>query len=76
VLGVDVEPRITGRYRVGDVRHCTADVTRARAVLGYRPRVSFADGMRELVGWLVTQERPEDAVGRHAAELAARGLTL
>jgi dTDP-L-rhamnose 4-epimerase len=76
VLGVDVEPRITGRYRVGDVRHCTADVTRARAVLGYHPRVSFADGMRELVGWLVTQERPEDAVGKHAAELAARGLTL
>jgi len=32
--------------------------------------------MEELVGWLCEQERPEDGVERHAAELAARGLTL
>ncbi len=76
VLGVDVEPEVTGRYRVGDIRHCTADVTRARAVLGYRPRVSFRRGMEELVDWLAGQDRPEDGLSRHAAELAARGLTL
>jgi dTDP-L-rhamnose 4-epimerase len=76
VLGVEVEPKITGRYRVGDIRHCFADITRAREAFGYAPRVSLADGMAELVGWLREQERPVDGVGRHAAELAARGLTL
>ena len=76
VLEVEVEPKITGRYRVGDIRHCFADISRAREAFGYEPRVSLASGMAELVAWTREQERPVDGVGRHAAELAARGLTL
>ena len=76
VLGVDVAPQVTSRYRVGDIRNCFADITLAREAMGYEPRVTFEDGMRDLVGWLQEQERPEDGVERHAAELAARGLTL
>jgi dTDP-L-rhamnose 4-epimerase len=76
VLGVDVEPRVTGRYRVGDIRNCFADIGRARELLGYEPGVSFEQGMEELVGWLREQEPPQDTVESHAAELAARGLTL
>lgn len=76
VLGVEVEPEITGRYRVGDIRHCFADISRARAAFGYAPTVSLEEGMKELVVWLQEQEKPEDGVGRHAAELTARGLTL
>jgi dTDP-L-rhamnose 4-epimerase len=76
VLGTEVEPEVTGRYRVGDIRNCWADISLAREVLGYEPTVSFEQGMEELVGWLREQERPESAVEAHAAELAARGLTL
>jgi dTDP-L-rhamnose 4-epimerase len=76
VLGVEMEPQVTGRYRVGDIRHCYADVSLAREVLGYEPKVTFDAGMQELVDWLRAQERPEDRVEHHAAELAARGLTL
>lgn len=76
VLGCAIEPEITGRYRVGDIRHCFADIRRARAALGYEPRVPLEQGMAELVTWLREQERPRDAVENHAAELAARGLTL
>jgi dTDP-L-rhamnose 4-epimerase len=76
VLGVEVEPVVVGRYRVGDIRHCYADISLAREVLGYEPRYTFEEGMRELVAWLQEQERPEDRVEHHAAELAARGLTL
>ncbi len=42
------EPVITGDYRLGDVRHITADSARARAELDWRPTVEFVDGMREL----------------------------
>jgi len=66
---------ITQRYRVGDIRHCFADISRARAVLGYVPRVSFEDGLEELAGWLDGQiaiNRGDEA--RH--ELASRGLTV
>jgi dTDP-L-rhamnose 4-epimerase len=76
VLGEEVEPEITSRYRVGDIRHCFADIGRARELLGYEPRVGLDEGMAELVGWLREQERPADGVQRHAAELAARGLTV
>lgn len=76
VLGSEIEPVINGKYRVGDIRNCYADISLAREVLGYEPRVTFERGMEELVAWLQEQERPRSGIEAHAAELAARGLTL
>ena len=76
VLGSPVQPEVTGKYRVGDIRNCFADISLAREVMGYEPRVTFEAGMEELVAWLQEQERPKSQVEAHAAELAARGLTL
>ncbi|MFE2915842.1 NAD-dependent epimerase/dehydratase family protein [Kitasatospora indigofera] len=44
------DPVVTGRYRLGDVRHVTADSSRLRAELDWRPEVSFAAGMAEFAG--------------------------
>lgn len=74
LLGVDIEPEVTGRYRVGDIRHCTADISRAQRLLGYEPKVALEDGMQNLLGWLREQEVPESRSGEHVADLAARGL--
>jgi len=74
-LGVAIEPEITGEYRVGDIRHCFPDIEAARAVLGYRPRISLASGLEKLVGWL-DGRTAIDRVGEARAALAARGLTL
>ncbi|MFE8014021.1 NAD-dependent epimerase/dehydratase family protein [Streptomyces antibioticus] len=41
------EPVVTGEYRLGDVRHITADSSRLRAELGWNPTVGFEEGMRE-----------------------------
>lgn len=41
------EPVVTGEYRLGDVRHITADSSRLRAGLGWKPEVGFAEGMAE-----------------------------
>jgi len=70
-----VRPEITGKYRVGDIRHCFADISKARAILGYEPRVSLDDGMTELGAWLEGQAAV-DRVAQATAELAARGLTV
>ncbi|HEY2321169.1 MAG TPA: NAD-dependent epimerase/dehydratase family protein [Solirubrobacteraceae bacterium] len=70
-----LEPEVTGRYRVGDVRHCFADISLAADALGYTPAVALDDGMAELAEWLEGQV-PTDQVDSAAAELAARGLTL
>ena len=76
VLGRDdVGPEITGQYRVGDIRHCYADISLARRVLGYAPRVSLDAGLTELAGWLEGQEA-DDRVDAARRELATRGLTV
>jgi len=41
-------PRVTGAYRLGDVRHVTASSQRLRSELGWSPQVDFGDGVREL----------------------------
>lgn len=69
-----VEPQITGKYRAGDIRHCFADISLARRVLGYEPSVTFEDGLAELVEWLEGQVAV-DKVAQASAELSARGLT-
>jgi dTDP-L-rhamnose 4-epimerase len=68
-------PEVTGKYRVGDIRHCFADISLAREALGYEPEVSLEQGMAELAQWLEGQA-PDDRVEAAASELAARGLTL
>jgi dTDP-L-rhamnose 4-epimerase len=70
-----IEPRISGQHRVGDIRHCFADITRARTVLGYEPRMAFEDGLADLVGWLESQAGFVPAADA-SQELAARGLTV
>lgn len=75
-LDVTLEPAITGRFRLGDARHCIADITAARTRLGYRPRVRLAEGMRELAEWLVCQRaRSGPSQAQASAELATYGLT-
>jgi dTDP-L-rhamnose 4-epimerase len=70
-----IEPEITGKYRVGDIRHCFADISKARRVLGYEPRVTLEEGLLELVEWLEGQVAV-DRVAQASAELSARGLTV
>ena len=71
----DVDPRVVEQYRVGDIRHCFADISRAQAVLGYEPRVSFEDGLAQLVTWLEGRVAPTRAPDA-SAELNLRGLTV
>jgi dTDP-L-rhamnose 4-epimerase len=70
-----VKPEITGKYRVGDIRHCFADIERARRVLDYAPKMELDRGLAQLAEWLegmVAIDRVDEA----RAQLSARGLTL
>jgi dTDP-L-rhamnose 4-epimerase len=67
------QPIITGQYRVGDIRHCYADIARARKLLDYEPAVSFTEGVGWLVGSLAGQTWAD--LSRMAEEeLEKRGL--
>jgi dTDP-L-rhamnose 4-epimerase len=75
VLGKDIAPDICGKYRVGDIRHCFADISLARERLGYAPAVPLEEGLLELSDWLQDQAAV-DRVDVASRELAARGLTV
>jgi dTDP-L-rhamnose 4-epimerase len=68
-----LEPEISGRYRAGDIRNCFADISRARHLLGFQPRIELEAGLAELSEWL-TQVESTDHGDRMVGELQARGL--
>lgn len=47
----DIEPTVAGQFRAGDIRHCIADITKARRLLGYAPQVAWEEGLAELMDW-------------------------
>ncbi len=70
----DFEPVITNKYRAGDIRHCYADLSKAKELLGYQPQVTHEEGFKELAEWLAEQEA-EDKAETMLKELSAYGLT-
>ena len=69
----DLEPERPGEFRAGDIRHCLADTSRARELLGFEPETDLRDGLPELAEWVAVQtvtERGDEAV----AEMRARKL--
>ena len=43
--------RITGQFRVGDIRYACADIHAARSLLNWTPQVNVADGLLQLAKW-------------------------
>jgi dTDP-L-rhamnose 4-epimerase len=72
-LSKSIEPEIVGTYREGDIRHCVADISRARAQLGYQPRVTLEQGIPELMRWVKEQQAETDSK-KATAELEQRQL--
>ena len=72
-LGKEISPEIVGKYREGDIRHCVANIDKARQLLGYEPSVTLEVGLAELLKWLGEQEA-EDKVEAATSELAAHSL--
>jgi len=72
-LGKNIEPDVVGKYREGDIRHCVADISKIKRLLGYQPKVTLEDGMEELLGWVSNQDAV-DRVSAATAELAEHSL--
>jgi len=75
------EPEIVQQFRAGDIRHCYADISRIRSLLGFEPRYAFEDGVQELIAWVADQRGLAGPSGQGSAtaadahaQLAAYGL--
>jgi dTDP-L-rhamnose 4-epimerase len=69
----EIEPKVLQQARVGDIRHCVADISRAHAELGFTPRRWLEDSLGELTEWVKSQ-RAVDRVEEARRELEQRGL--
>jgi dTDP-L-rhamnose 4-epimerase len=69
----DIEPEIAGKTRIGDIRHCFCDTSKAAEKLGFRAGQDFGQGLAELAEWVALQTA-DDRVDQARAELEARGL--
>ena len=69
-----LKPVLVGKYRVGDIRHCYADLTRIRGKLAYEPSKSIEEGISEFVDWIMQQKDVFDLSDRASEELANRKL--
>jgi dTDP-L-rhamnose 4-epimerase len=72
-MGRHIAPEIAGKARVGDIRHCVADISSITRELGFQPRKDFSRGLAELAEWVARQEA-QDRVQEARRELEARGL--
>jgi dTDP-L-rhamnose 4-epimerase len=77
LLGTSIEPQVTQTGRTFDIRHNTADITRARKTLGYSPKVSLEQGFSELIEWAKsTPDVAVDFFDRALDELKQKGLVV
>ncbi len=72
--GIDVEVEVTGNYRLGDIRHNIADLSKIQSSLGYKPKVSFSEGVGHFTKWVLGQEIDSDGYDRSIQELKNKGL--
>jgi len=72
--GFDVPIKVTGQYRVGDIRHNWADLSRASSLLGYAPQIDLSTGLSRFVAWAAGQPAYQDRSEQANEELRAKGL--
>lgn len=73
LYGKDIKPAITHKFRKGDIRHCLADISNIQSKLGFEPKVSLEDGLKEFVRWSETA-KSIDNTERAVQELEEKGL--
>lgn len=72
--GVEVPITISGNYRLGDIRHNFADLTKISSTLGFEPKFTFEQGLKKFTDWVNTQEVQEDRYQKSIDEMKAIGL--
>ncbi|MBD5267200.1 MAG: SDR family NAD(P)-dependent oxidoreductase [Bacteroides sp.] len=72
--GIDVPLTISGNYRLGDIRHNFADISKARALLGYEPKWSFERGIERFCKWVDSQPIQKDGYEKSIEEMKQKGL--
>ncbi len=71
---LEVPITISGNYRLGDIRHNFADITKISSMLNFVPKISFNQGLEKFTNWVNSQEIQEDYYQKSIEEMKAKGL--
>jgi dTDP-L-rhamnose 4-epimerase len=74
LLGCKVPTEVSGKFRLGDIRHNVADLTKVRAILGFEPTAGIQDGLKRFVSWVLGERVEVDRYEESLSELKAKGL--
>ncbi len=72
--GIEVPLTVSGNYRLGDIRHNFADISKARNILGYEPKWSFDEGIEQFCQWVNQQPVQIDNYNQSIEEMKQKGL--
>ena len=75
-LGSNVQPIISGQFRLGDIRHGYADTSAIYKQLGFAPELSLERGLDRFVAWVKRQPVEPDRLDAATEELVQRGLMV
>lgn len=73
LLNKNIPPNITFQFRSGDVKYCYADISKVKKALKWKPKISFKQGMANLIKWGQT-EKAEDLFDKATNQLKSKGL--
>ena len=71
---IDVPITISGKFRLGDIRHNYADLTKINKYLGFKPKVFFEEGILNFTKWVMSQKIEKDLLSLSLAEMKKKGL--
>jgi len=74
IYNSNIEIRITGNYRVGDIRHNYADLSKIKSLIGYYPEHSFEKGINKFCQWVNSQDTKEDLYNNSIEEMGKKGM--
>ena len=70
----EINITVSGKFRLGDIRHNFADLSKLKDILGFTPKYNFERGITEFVNWVKTQEVMEDKYEKSIQQLKNKGL--
>jgi len=73
-FSTSVPTKITGQFRVGDIRHNVADLSKIQSMFGFKPEITIEEGIQKFTEWVKTEEVQHDNYEQSLTELREKGF--
>ena len=71
---IDVPVKVTGKFRLGDIRHNYAEMSKIEDLLGFKPKIFFKEGIQKFTKWVLSQVIEEDNLEASLVQMKKKGL--